>query len=68
MAKKIVSVGELLPLVCTLGFVTLQTVYMHKKIYNTLKKRDKPESIIGLSDEHLFGGEAHPGLLWGQSA
>ena len=32
---------ELLPLVCTLGFVTLQTVYMHKKLYNTLKGREK---------------------------
>ena len=32
-----VPVEELLPLVCTLGFVTLQTVYMHKKLYNTLK-------------------------------
>ena len=37
------SLRELLPLVCTLGFVTLLTVYMHKKLYNALKERDKPE-------------------------
>ena len=30
---KVVSVGE------TLGFLTLQTVYKHKKLCNTLKKR-----------------------------
>src|SRR4029434_113008 len=27
----------------TLGFITLQTVYMHKKLYNTLKEREKQE-------------------------
>ena len=32
---------ELLPLACTLSFVTLQTVYMHKKLHNTLKDREK---------------------------
>ena len=32
---------ELLPLACTLAFVTLQTVNMHKKHVITLKERGK---------------------------
>ena len=32
----------LLPLACTFGFVTSQSFYMHKKLYNTLKERGKP--------------------------
>ena len=35
--------SELLLLVCTLGFVTLQTVYMTKKQYNTPKEREQPK-------------------------
>ena len=40
---KVVSVGELLPLVCAMGCVTLQTINMHKKLFDTLKERGKPE-------------------------
>ena len=36
---------ELLPLACTLGFVTLQTVY--KKLYNPLKESEKKNEING---------------------
>ena len=32
--------GVLDPLVCTLDFATLQTIYMHKKLHNTLKERE----------------------------
>ena len=34
---------ELLPMACSLGFLTLQAVYMHKKLYNTPKEREKME-------------------------
>ena len=42
---KVVSVGELLPLVCAMGFVTLQTIYMHKRLYNTLKEREQVSEL-----------------------
>ena len=34
---------RLTPSGVTLGFVTLQTVYMHEELYNTLKDREKTE-------------------------
>lgn len=50
--RKKVSV-VLLPLACTLGFVTLQTVYMHQKLYTTGNGKNW-KSIIGQSESDRF--------------
>ena len=49
---------ELVPLAWTLGFVSSRTVYMHKKLYNTLKGREKMDkhnrsSLMNMRD-YLF--------------
>ena len=36
--------GEKLPLEGTLGFLPLQTIYMHKNLYNTLQERGTPKN------------------------